>query len=154
MHDATDRIEFETMLLGRYALNPRYAPDSGLLLERSAYLLLSRLSSEGPMSIGELHEAFGLNCSTLNRQTAALLRAGLVERMLDPGGGVARKFRITRKGKHRFDTERAAKVAGLSSVMADWEPADAAAFAQYLERFNRDIEDRLNQPWPRPGSGS
>ena len=40
-------------------------------LERSAYLVLRRLRIEGPMSIGELSEAFGLDNSTVHRQTAA-----------------------------------------------------------------------------------
>jgi DNA-binding MarR family transcriptional regulator len=144
-----DQVEFETMLLGRYTLNPHYGREIGLL-ERSAYLLLSRLSIEGPMSIGQLGEAFGLNGSTLNRQTSALLRAGLVERIPDPEGGLARKFRITAKGRQRFDDDRAVKVGGLADVMQDWAPEDITAFAGYLRRLNGDIENRRAQPWPRP----
>ncbi|MCP9948511.1 MarR family winged helix-turn-helix transcriptional regulator [Actinomadura madurae] len=70
----------------------------GGLLERSAYILLSRVRIEGPMSIRQLSEAFDLDPSTLNRQTSAMLRAGLVERIPDPEGGIARKFRITSEG--------------------------------------------------------
>lgn len=83
MGNPMDAVEFETMLLGRYTINQRYPLESGLL-ERSAYLLLSRLQTEGAMSIGQLSDAFGLDTSTLNRQTGALLRAGLVERIPDP----------------------------------------------------------------------
>jgi predicted transcriptional regulator len=49
-------------------------------LDRSACLLLSRIQAEGPMTIGGLSAAFGPDVSTLNRQTAAMLRAGIVER--------------------------------------------------------------------------
>ncbi|WP_327113472.1 MarR family transcriptional regulator [Nocardia sp. NBC_01730] len=149
MDKPTDQVEFEAMLLGRYTINPHYPQETGLL-ERSAYLLLSRLGMEGPMSIGQLCDAFGLNSSTINRQTTTLLRAGLVERIPDPDGGMARKFRITTKGRRRFDTERATKVTGLDDIMRDWTPEDVAAFAGYLRRFNRDIEHRRGQPWPRP----
>ena len=46
-------------------------------LDRSAFVLLSRIEAEGPMSIGQLAEAFGLDVSTVNRQTAAMLRGGV-----------------------------------------------------------------------------
>jgi DNA-binding MarR family transcriptional regulator len=76
------------------------------LLDRSAYVLLSRIRVQGPMSIGELGGAFGLDVSPLDRQTAAAVRAGLVERTPDPAGGIARKFRITGKGERMLDEER------------------------------------------------
>lgn len=96
MDKPIDRIERETMLLGRYMhlLTPRVE----WRLDRSAYILLSRIQAEGPMSIGQLGDAFGLDASTLNRQTAAMQRAGVVERIADPDGGIARKFAITEEG--------------------------------------------------------
>ncbi|BCK54211.1 MarR family winged helix-turn-helix transcriptional regulator [Nocardia wallacei] len=149
MDKPTDLVEFETMLLGRYTLNPRYRRDN-TRLERSAYLLLSRLAIAGPMSIGQLSDAFGLDASTLNRQTAALVRSGLVERIPDPEGGMARKFRITDEGEQRLAAERKANVDGLGRVMKDWSADDVATFAGYLQRLNTDIERIDGRPWPRP----
>jgi DNA-binding MarR family transcriptional regulator len=146
MDKPTDLIEYEMMLLGRHVLAMR----AQLNLERSAYILLSRIRVEGPMSIGELSEALQLDASTLNRQTAALLRAGLVERIPDPEGGIARKFRITAEGERRLDDQRALIVSGLEDVLADWTPDDVAALAGYLKRFNTDIERLSGRPWPRP----
>ncbi|MEV6095254.1 MarR family transcriptional regulator [Nocardia sp. NPDC051981] len=145
----TARVEFETMLLGRYSIAARYRR-AGTRLDRSAYVLLSRLSVEGPMSIGQLTEAFGLDTSTVNRQTAALLRAGLVDRIPDPIGGIARKFRITDTGEQALEAERQANTEGLDRVMVNWSADDVAAFAGYLERFNTDIERLDGRPWPRP----
>ncbi|MGP4028247.1 MarR family winged helix-turn-helix transcriptional regulator [Actinomadura sp. 3N407] len=119
-------------------------------MDRSAYIRLSRIRLEGPMSIGQLSEAFGLDPSTLNRQTAAMLRAGLVERIADPGAGIARKFRITGEGERLLDEERDRSVRGLDKVLADWTPEDVAAFAAFLRRFNTDIERLAGRPWPRP----
>ncbi len=137
------------MLLGRYSIAQRYRR-GGTRLDRSAYILLSRLAIDGPMSLGELSDAFGLDVSTLNRQTAALLRGDLVERIPDPQGGMARKFRITPHGEQRLDEERTANIEGLERVMRDWSPEDVAAFAGYLERLNTDIERLDGRPWPRP----
>ncbi len=149
MDKPTNLVEFETMLLGRYTIHPRYRRD-GTRLDRSAYLVLSRLVIEGPMSIGQLSEAFGLDASTLNRQTAALLRAGQVERIPDPAGGMARKFRITAAGEADLDSERRANIEGLGRVLEDWSSEDVARFAEFLQRFNTDIERLDGRPWPRP----
>ncbi|WP_194830004.1 MarR family winged helix-turn-helix transcriptional regulator [Nocardia sp. XZ_19_231] len=138
-------IEFETMLLGRFTVQ---RPST--MLERSAYLLLSRLQAEGPMSIGQLSHAFGLDNSTMNRQTAVLLGSGLVERFPDPDGGLARKFRITADGGMRLDIERAQRIAGIDGILQDWTPEEVAELARSLRRFNHDIEQRSGQVWPRP----
>ncbi|MDL4770794.1 MULTISPECIES: MarR family winged helix-turn-helix transcriptional regulator [Thermomonosporaceae] len=141
-------VEYEQMLLSRHELlHHRHH-----MLERSAYVLLSRIRVQGPMSIGELSDAFGLDASTLNRQTAAAMRGGLVDRIPDPGGGIARKFRITDKGARMLDDERESVISGLGKVMADWSDDDIAAFASYLRRFNTDIERLAGRPWPRPSA--
>lgn len=148
MDKPTHLIEFETMLLGRHSINTHLRhPDH---LERSAYLVLRRLRMEGPMSIGELSEAFGLDNSTVHRQTAAMRKSGLVERIPDPDGGVARKFRITEEGERRVRADRDYNINALDRLLHDWSEEDVRTFAAYLERFNTDIEAREARPWPRP----
>ncbi|MFD7714068.1 MarR family winged helix-turn-helix transcriptional regulator [Streptomyces sp. NPDC059785] len=138
------------MLLSRYMhLHKGKGRREGSVLDRSAYIVLSRIRMQGPMSIGQLGDAFGLDASTLNRQTAAAMRAGLVERIPDPEGGMARKFRITEEGERRLDEERAGIVGSLDRIMADWPEEDIAAFADYLQRFNAGIERLHGMPWPR-----
>ncbi|MFJ3906367.1 MarR family winged helix-turn-helix transcriptional regulator [Streptomyces sp. NPDC090025] len=144
-------IEFEAMLLGRHShLNAHRPRSAGWQLDRSAYVLLTRIRMDGPMSISQLSDAFGLDASTLNRQTAAMLRAGVVERIADPDGGIARKFRITEEGERRLDNDRAFNVQGLERVLEHWTPDEVAEFAAVLERFNRDVERIDGRPWPRP----
>jgi DNA-binding MarR family transcriptional regulator len=150
MDKPTDLIEYETMVLGRHSLATSRARREGGLLERSAYILLSRLRVEGPMSIRQLSEAFDLDPSTLNRQTSAMLRGGLAERIPDPEGGIARKFRVTAEGERRLDAERGQIVAGIDKIMADWTPDEVGSFAAFLQRFNTDIERLAGRPWPRP----
>ncbi|MFJ8008504.1 MarR family winged helix-turn-helix transcriptional regulator [Streptomyces fagopyri] len=146
----TRDVEYEQMLLSRHALvrHRRVRYEDGL--ERSAYILLSRIGVQGPMSISELSDAFGLDASTLNRQTRAAMRAGLVDRIADPDGGMARKFRLTDRGTRLLDEERARAVEGLDRVMAAWSDDDIAGFAACLRRFNTDIERLGGRPWPRP----
>lgn len=146
MSRPTYEVEYEQMLLSRHGFLRSRAGE----LDRSAYVLLSRIRVQGPMSISELSDAFGLDASTLQRQTTAAMRSGLVERIPDPAGGMARKFRITDKGEQMLNEERESLVASLDKVMSDWPDEDIAAFAAYLRRFNGDIERLSGRPWPRP----
>jgi DNA-binding MarR family transcriptional regulator len=146
-------IERELRLAGRHAsmgASHDCPPDDRL--ERSAYLLLSRIEIDGPLSIGQLSDAFGLDTSTVNRQTAALLRAALAERIPDPAGGMARKLRITEEGLRRLHANRAWATNGLGIVLADWTPDEVATLARALLRFNKTVEEKEGRPWPRPGA--
>ncbi|GHE39140.1 MarR family winged helix-turn-helix transcriptional regulator [Streptomyces capitiformicae] len=149
--DAGERIERELLILtrNRDTSTPRGVRGGGTL-DRSAYVLLSRLEAQGPMSIPEFVEAFGFAASTFTRQTSALLRDGLVERTLDPEGGVARKFRITEKGLARLAEQREVFVAGVTDVIADWPAERRRRFIADLRRFNTDIERISGRSWPRP----
>jgi DNA-binding MarR family transcriptional regulator len=142
-------VEFETMRLRKHSLATVPARREGGRLERSAYILLTRIRMEGPMSIRQLSDAFGLDPSTLNRQTAAMLRDGLVERIPDPEGGIARKFRITAEGRRVLVDERRQVISSLATIMADWTAGEVAEFAAYLRRFNTDIELLSGRPWPQ-----
>lgn len=143
-------LEYEAMLLWRHRdMRQPSARGDDRHLDRSAYILLSRLELAGPMSIGQLSEAFGVAPSTVHRQSAAMLCAGLVERIPDPEGGIARKFRLTEEGRRRLDEERGRNVRGLERVLAGWSEEDTAAFAAYLRRFNAGME-RLSAQGPPP----
>ncbi|AQW53379.1 transcriptional regulator [Streptomyces hygroscopicus] len=121
-------------------------------LDRSGYLLLSRLDAEGAMSIGQLADAFQLDVSTVNRQTGALLRAGLVERIADPDGGLARKLRITPRGADRMAAERTCRQTDLSRLLESWPSEEVARLEDVLTRFNREVERQEGRAWPR-GTG-
>ncbi|UOQ57132.1 MarR family winged helix-turn-helix transcriptional regulator [Leucobacter allii] len=130
-------IEYEQMLLSRYTI-AQHRGDDGL--DRSVYLLLSRIDADGPLSIGELSELFRLDASTLQRQTGAAMRADLLERIPDPAGGVARKFALTAHGRERLRASRARSLAALERILADWPDADVARFGELLRAFNHSIE--------------
>jgi len=147
----TQLVEFESMLVVRHgSLQSAKAAARNQLLDRSAYVLLSLIQLEGPMSISQLSNALTLDVSTLNRQTAAMLRAGLVDRIPDPDGGIARKFHISDLGTERINAHRAENARGLEMVLEHWSPEDVATLGLALRRFNRDIERLEGISWPRP----
>lgn len=145
----TAEIEYELTLLSRYHTLSRQRGKQKL--ERSAYLLLSRLELEAPMSLKELSEAFRLDISTINRQVGALERNGYVERVADPDGGVARKIRPTELGLHKLLADRETNCRGVDSVLTEWSDEDSRSLRDMLVRFNRAVEQIEGRPWPRPG---
>ncbi|MBF6169049.1 MarR family transcriptional regulator [Streptomyces gardneri] len=146
---ALSRLAFELSLLSRHfpaALLRR----PGFRLDRSAYLILTRLELDQPLSLRELSEAFQLDISTINRQVGAMLKQGLVDRVPDPEGGIARKIRASAKGLELLASDRKQSRQGIGAVVADWTDADVDQFGELIARFNQSVEDRENNPWPRP----
>lgn len=140
-------VEVELSLLARHQLrSSRHTPRRAL--DRSAYQLLGRLE-HGPLSLRQLAEAFGLDQSTVNRQVNALLRGGLVEKVTDPEGGLARLLRPTRRGRTLLRRDRAVAQDVVGRVLDGWPGRDVEHFQQLLERFNRSIERLEGSPWPR-----
>lgn len=151
MADSThDDLTYEQMLLTRSALQGAPAKAREWLLDRSAVVLIARLEASGPMSVGELAEAFGLDISTVHRQVATAMRAGLIERITDPRGGAARKHRPTAEGLRRFHAEMDARAESFRTATADWTENEVATFTALMRRFNQGLEELRGQPWPRP----
>jgi len=146
----TEGLERELSLLARHIMPGKRSGDAERL-DRSAYLLLQRLEDQGPMSIGELAEAFDLDPSTVNRQTAAMLRQGIASRVPDPAGGIARKLEITDEGARRLRDDRRYRREGIREIVKDWTPDEIDRFEHDLRRFNQYIENVEQRPWPRPG---
>ncbi|MFI6363120.1 MarR family winged helix-turn-helix transcriptional regulator [Nocardia sp. NPDC050630] len=147
--DALTRLVFELTLLSRH-FPASLLRRPGFQLDRSAYLILTRLEMDSPLSLRELSEAFQLDISTINRQVAAMLKQGLVERVPDPDGGIARKIRASAKGLELVAADREQSQEGIGAVVADWTAADITQLSGLISRFNMSIEHLEENPWPRP----
>ncbi|WP_420175261.1 MarR family winged helix-turn-helix transcriptional regulator [Luteococcus sp. OSA5] len=101
------------------------------------------------MSVGQLADAFSLDVSTLHRQVAAAMKAGLVERITDPAGGAARLHRATEQGRRRLAAELAGRRESIGRVVADWPAQDVSELLRLLRRFNQSSESIRERPWPR-----
>lgn len=150
MSESSAQLEYELMLLCRQLMDVQRRVKAGdVQLDRSAYVLLSRLEREGALSIKQLRERLGLDDSTLNRQTAAMLRSGLVQRIVDPNGGAARKFEVTDEGRAQLADARAAAASHYDTATAQWSPDQRARLLQALREFNMALEAQEGRAWPR-----
>ena len=140
-------LEVELSLLARHHLHSsQHGTDR--MLDRSGYHLLGRLEL-GPLNLKQLAEAFRLDASTVNRQVNALLRAGLLEKVPDPSGAVARVLRPTERGLDLLHRDRALLQEQVGRVLEDWPAGDVEELSRLLERLNTSIEALEGRPWPR-----
>jgi DNA-binding MarR family transcriptional regulator len=136
-------IESEQTLISCFVMAQKRS--AGSQLERSAHLLLGYLRTQGPLSVGELSEALFLDASTVQRQTSAAMREGLIERVPDPEGGIARKFVATPHGIELLDQERERSIERLEEILEGWSDEDILAYAALHRRFNEAIKNHSAQ---------
>jgi len=122
-------------------------------VERAAYVLLARLVLEGPRRSNALAESVHSDPSTVSRQVAGLVRAGLVERRPDPEDGRATLLAPTPEGLRVFEANRDRRNRQIGSMTEHWDETDRVRLVELLERLAGDIEDRLTPaPSPTPSS--
>lgn len=111
--------------------------------EFSALMLLLPLQAMGPMRVTDLAELKQADPSTISRQAAQLVKAGLARREADPGDGRASRLAVTAAGEAACERLRAARVALLGEALSDWPAERIAAFTGLFEEFNSSIEALL-----------
>lgn len=109
-------------------------------LDLPGLVALHRLAEEGPRRAGGLAERLHMDPSQLSRVVATLVRQQLVERRADPLDGRATQLVATDRGREVAARYAVARTDQIHSVVADWDPADATAFAAGLERFVTGVE--------------
>lgn len=95
-------------------------------LSTNGYSILSRLGRLGPLPLGALAGRLGTDRSTLSREIAPLVEAGLVEARLDPDDRRRRVLTLTASGRGRV--KRALPLwAGAQQALAEEFGADRTA---------------------------
>lgn len=139
-----DRLERElTRLVQRAQRVHLHAAGTGQPMERSAYLILGRLSDEGPLRNGALAALLGLDASTVSRHVAALQQSGLIVREADPEDGRACRLRLTNSGQRALAATRKARRGLVRELLGSWPVDDQATLAALLERLNAGLDARL-----------
>lgn len=144
-----DHIAYEVVLITRYAAQNLPTIKRKSIMDRSALILLARLKAQGPMTVNELAEVFGLNVSTVHRQLKAAIANNLIETLDDPDNP-AKLHRPTLEGMDALGRELAARREDLETIYADWDQEDIETFARLMQKHNTSLEAYLEMPWPRP----
>jgi DNA-binding MarR family transcriptional regulator len=75
-------------------------------LTTSAYAVLARANSEGPLPLGALAARLAMDRTTLSRELTPLLDAGLLSAATDPADRRRRVVALTRKGEALVERAR------------------------------------------------
>jgi DNA-binding MarR family transcriptional regulator len=109
-------------------------------LDRSALMLLIPLLHHGPMRLRDLAHAKGADPSTVSRQAAQLVRAGLVSSEADPADGRARRLALTEAGRATCRRMAHARGAAIAEALGAWSDRDLTTFVKLFREFNACVE--------------
>ncbi len=134
------QLEYALTMFGRYTAIGPYSDAAQAnrddWLDRSAYLLLSRIEDSDALSVHELAEIFELDAADVQRQAAVLLRNDLLDRADD----AHRRLRLTPQGRERLYRHRTQKIGGLREVLEAWTPADIEVLGSSISRLVASID--------------
>jgi DNA-binding MarR family transcriptional regulator len=112
------------------------SPTSGDGVEWAAYGLLFQLVGTGPQRSSTLAETACVDPSTVSRQVAQLVKAGLVERQSDPEDGRASLLVATEAGRAVYRAKQEHREQMFARVLDGWSTADVEALTSLLTRLN------------------
>lgn len=125
-----------TLVRGTAHMQQVAPPTGAPALERPAFVLLIRLSEQGPARVSTLAGCLQVDLSTVSRQLTALESAGWVAREPDLDDRRASLVRITDVGLAVLRANKEARRAAIREMLADWPEDDRADFARLLARMN------------------
>ncbi|SEC38386.1 transcriptional regulator, MarR family [Streptomyces sp. 2231.1] len=131
---AVETIQREMTVFARRARASagRMHPELSLV----SYTLLGHLEERGGCRATDLAAHYALDKSTVSRQVAALERAGLIERRLDPEDHRVQVLHLTGAGEEILAQVTRSRRAAFRERLATWPAEDLIRFAAYLERYN------------------
>jgi DNA-binding MarR family transcriptional regulator len=113
--------------------------------------VLTHLAETGPQRVGAIAHAVGTGPSTVSRQVAALVAAGLVERRADPDDGRAQLLALTEAGVRCCADGRRKRVELLATVLSRWPDETRQRLAELIGRFADDVQELDRQVTRRSG---
>lgn len=146
--DGITRLADELMRFARLTTRAKSMLNSGDLgAEFSALMLLFPLRRQGPLRVTDLAEIKQADPSTISRQVAQLVKAGLARREADPGDGRASRVAVTERGLAACESLHQDRQAWLRDVLGHWGAERITTFTDLFEEFNSSVEARLrNEP--------
>ena len=117
----------------------QHAPRLHPGVEPASYPILFNLIDE-PRRVSVLAECVYSDVSTVSRQVTTLVAHGLLDKLADPRDGRAWVVSLSAEGAELVERLKAGRAEWFRQTLKDWEPADAEAFADHLERFATSFE--------------
>lgn len=138
--DAASRLSTDLVRVIKLFQSMRqHAPKVHPGVEPASYPILFNLVA-GPQRVSLLAECVYSDVSTVSRQVTTLATHGLLDKVADPLDGRAFMVSLSAEGAELVERLKAGRGQWFCQMLHDWEPADADAFGDYLERFATSFE--------------
>jgi DNA-binding MarR family transcriptional regulator len=108
--------------------------------DHSPVFLLHKLVRSGPQRASSLAELVGADPSTVSRQVASLVKAGLVRREADPDDGRACLLVPTDLGRTRVKEYAQRRASAMAPLVQDWSAQDRSEFLRLLRKYVTSID--------------
>lgn len=118
--------------------------------DRSANILLLVVDRLGPLRVADLASTCQVDASTVSRQAADLVRAGLLRREADPQDGRASLMVLTAAGQEQVADLVQRRRQFFQQVVSHWTAAELESFLSQLTRFIDDVEQHAGAVAPQP----
>ena len=119
----------------RVNLHGRIVSDIGIDVDRSAVVILDTLHHDGPMRMSDLAHKIGLDRSTVSRQVASVVAAGLVGRAHDVGDARASMLSLSLRGQTvRQKVARSWQRIAMD-LIADWSFEEQVEFGRLMSKL-------------------
>src|SRR3954471_1894096 len=115
------------------------AEAAGVAMSQPAYVLLRRISLDGPLPMGELARLTHMDAGATARQVGQLERDGLVRRYPSPDDGRVSLVVTTAAGVRVHQRVAAVLHRHMVDVLARWPEKDRREFAKLMGRFVEDL---------------
>jgi DNA-binding MarR family transcriptional regulator len=139
--DSTIRLADELVRFVRLGARAKSMLNTGELgAEFSALMLLLPLRFQGPLRVTDLAEVKQADPSTISRQVAQLVKAGLARREADQVDGRASRLAITDAGLEACRQLDQSRHALLTQALGDWPAERVGTFADLFREFNSSVE--------------
>jgi DNA-binding MarR family transcriptional regulator len=112
-------------------------------MESATRLLLRTVADLGPMRATTLAASVHADLSTVSRQTASLVAAGLLERRSDPADGRASVLALTAAGQAATAEHDRARADFYAQVLDGWTRAELRQFGASLAKFTASYDQVL-----------
>jgi DNA-binding MarR family transcriptional regulator len=113
--------------------------------EVAPMFLLARLVKGGPKRAKDLADSMCADQSTVSRQVATLVKAGLIERKADPADGRASILAPTDLGLQRVGEHFRDRGQVIKPIIADWPAEERAEFRRLLSKYASNLEVRRDE---------
>ena len=117
----------------------QHAPKLHPGVEPGSYPILFNLVAE-PRRVSQLADCVHSDVSTVSRQVTTLVSHGLLDKVADAQDGRAFMVSLSEEGAELVERLKVSRGEWFRAMLQDWEPADAEAFGDYLERFATSFE--------------